>query len=357
MKKQRNTINIPITVVFLCLCVALNAQQLINPSFEGPTGMAISPEGWKPFGDASSPDTQPGAWRVTKEASHGYSYMSMVCRGQSGIDEDKFESTLQTLRNPLLANEIYHYSIDLAYSPDFYADVIPFDNPVNLRVWGVNEMQQKELLWESGAVKNTEWKTYNFELKPTKLTPYLLLEAYYTTPDKYCGNVLIDNMQYYPNGHPKEDQPELVVEVVDTVAVPIDTTDIDLTEEGLPTQIDGREVTQHQELLFRGDKLTITVWDHRTTDGDVISLFLNEENILKEFEVSKERLTFTVDVQENKEYYITLFAHNLGRIPPNTVAMYISDGERKKMITLSSNLKKCEAVKIKIENELVDNMK
>ena len=348
MKMQRNVKYVALTLVFLCLCVDYKAQQLVNPSFEGPRATAISPSGWMPYGDASSPDTQPGAWKVTTEASHGYTYLSMVCRGQSGIDEGKWESTQQTLINPLMPQTVYHYSIDLAYNKDFYADIISFDNPVNLRVWGMNEIQQKELLWESGAVKNTDWETYFFELKPNQRTPFLVLEAFYTTQEKYCGNVLLDNIQYYPNGFP-----ELTVEVdlPDTIVVQLDTpmVDIDLNEYNLPTQIDGREVHQEKELLFRGDKLTITVWDNRTTDGDEISLFLNEKTILKEFEISKNRFDVEVNVSDNKEYYLTLYAHNLGRIPPNTVAMYITDGVRKKMITLSSNLSKCEAVKIKIE--------
>ena len=338
-----------LALMFVVNSLSIIAQQLVNPSFEGPTARAVSPKGWLPYGDASSPDTQPGAWKVNNEASHGTTYLSMVCRGQSGIDEGKWESIQQTLVNPLMPNTVYYYSIDLAYNKDFFADVIAFDNPVNLRVWGMNEMQQKELLWESGAVENTNWQTYFFELKPNQRTPYLVLEAFYTTAQKYCGNVLIDNMQYYPNGFPirhsvlDTESPE----IIDTHMV-----DIDLNEYNLPTQIDGRDVHQEKELLFRGDKLTITVWDNRTYDGDVISLFLNEKTILNEFEISKNRFDVEVDVSENKEYYLTLFAHNLGKIPPNTVALYISDGVRKKMITLSSNLIKCEAVKIKVESEL-----
>ena len=134
MKMQRNVKYVALTLVFLCLCVDYKAQQLVNPSFEGPRATAISPSGWMPYGDASSPDTQPGAWKVTTEASHGYTYLSMVCRGQSGIDEGKWESTQQTLINPLMPQTVYHYSIDLAYNKDFYADIISFDNPVNLRV-------------------------------------------------------------------------------------------------------------------------------------------------------------------------------------------------------------------------------
>lgn len=351
---QRNIKYVALTLVFLCLCVDYKAQELSNPSFERMPGYDFPQIVWQSYGQASSPDIQPGVWQVTTEASHGYNYKSMVCRGFSIYDSYLWESCVQEFRNPLVVGETYHYSIDLAFSKNFKADTIAFDKPAQLRVWGMNEMEQKELLWESGAVSNTNWQTYFFELKPTQRTSHIILEAYYVELPKYCGNVLLDNLQYYPKGYP-----ELIVEVVapDTSVLQIDTIkiDIDLNEYDLPTQIDGREVHQEKELLFRGDKLTITIWDNRTYDGDVISLFLNEKTILKEFEISKNRFDVEVSVSENKEYYLTLYAHNLGKIPPNTVAMYITDGVRKKMITLSSNLSNCEAVKIKVEQKLEDD--
>lgn len=344
---QRNTIHAALTWVFLCLCVVLNAQQMVNPSFEGATGIAKSPEGWQAYGNASSPDTQPGAWQVTKEAAHGFSYISMVCRGFSIYDSYQHESILQNLQNPLVAGAQYHYSIDLAFSKHFKADTITFNKPAKLRIWGMNEMQQKELLWESDAISNTDWQTFYFDVNPTQRTPTLILEAFYTQLPKYCGNVLIDNMQYYPLGHPELNKS------ADTIDTPIDTSivDIDLNEYDLPNKIDGREVEQHKELVFKGNKLTITIWDNRTYDGDIVSLFLNEKPILAAFEISKNRLDIEIEVEEGKEYYLTLFAHNLGKIPPNTAALYISDGNQKKFLTLSSDLNKCEAVKVKIENE------
>jgi hypothetical protein len=342
MQRQRNINIVFSTLVFLCLHVSLFGQQLTNPSFEGPRGVAKSPEGWQAYGAASSPDTQPGAWRVITEPSHGYSYISMVCRGYSIFDSYQYEGIGQELQNPLLAGNTYNYSVDLAFSNTFKADTITFDAP--LRVIGYNEMGVQEVLWQSEAIANEAWKKHFFEVTPSQRTPFLILEAYYTQMPKYCGNLLVDNMQYY------EKPPIVYEEPLDPI--PADTIDFDVQDNGMPDQIDGREVNQTKELLFRGDHLTITVWDNRTTDGDVISLFLNNKNILKEFEISKNRLDVEVDVTVDQEYYLTLFAHNLGKIPPNTVALYISDGVRKKFLTLSSNLDKCEAVKIKIEQEL-----
>jgi len=208
----------------------------------------------------------------------------------------------------------------------------------------MNENKEKEVLWESGAVSNADWKTFYFEVTPSMATNYLVLEAYYVELPKYCGNILIDNIKYYPNGH------------FELIPEPKDTLPIVLKEEPdtIPTQINGRKINQAAELTFKGDKITITVWDNRTTDGDIISLFLNNKNILKEFTISKNRLTFEVELTGSDEYYLTLYAHNLGSIPPNTVALYISDGERKTMITLSSDLKACGSVKIKIEQEFAE---
>lgn len=340
MTKQSNIIYYALVVLSLCCHVTLRAQQLVNPSFEGRTGVAVQPVGWPTYGTASSPDTQPGSWDVTTEASHGNTYISMVCRGYSIYDSYLWESCMQRLNNPLIVGETYHYSIDLAHSNTFKADTILFDRPANLRLWGMSMTQQKELLWESGSVKNTQWETHYFDVTPTQATEYFILEAYYTEMPKYCGNILVDNMQYYPQVPviPKDSVPVFAAEVPDTI----------------PQKIGDRPINKAGEFTFRGDQLTITVWDNRTTDGDVISLFLNHQNILKEFTISKERLDITVDVEEGKEYYLTLFAHNLGDIPPNTVALYISDGHRKKFMTLTSDLKACGAIRLKIQNELAN---
>lgn len=342
MLKQSNIFYYALMVLLLCLHVSLNAQELINPSFEGVSGVARQPHGWQAFGQASSPDTQPGAWNVTQEPSHGSSYMSMVCRGYSIFNSDMWESCIQGLNNPLTVGETYHYSIDLATSKNFLADTILFDNPVNFRVWGMSNSSERELLWESEGISNTDWKTFHFDLSPTIPADYLILEAYYVEMPKYCGNVLVDNMKYYP------EKPVIIKDTVPQILV-----DNNLE---IPTEINGREINKEGEFMFRGNKLIITVFDNRTTDGDVISLFLNNKNILKEFEISKNRLDVEVDVEEGVEYFLTLYAHNLGDIPPNTVAMYISDGQRKKFITLTSDLKACGAVKIRVEQELAQNI-
>lgn len=343
-------------LLLFSMSITTYSQQLTNPSFEGVFGVARIPTAWQPCEPSSSPDTQPGAWSVKTEASHGNSYISMVCRGFSITNSYLWESCVQTLNNSLIVGETYHYSIDLAHSKTFLADTFHFNTPAQLRIWGRSNNNEKELLWESGAIANTEWETHYFEVTPNNPTDYLILEAYYVELPKYNGNILIDNMQYYPN-------PPLIKEHLITGLEEFILSEAEVESpkgiakaDTIPNQINDRPINETTAFTFRGDKLTITVWDNRTTDGDVISLFLNDKNILKEFTISKNRLDVEVTVEEGKEYYLTLFAHNLGEIPPNTVAMYISDGLRKKFITLTSDLKACGAIKLKIEHELVENL-
>jgi hypothetical protein len=87
--------------------------------------------------------------------------------------------------------------------------------------------------------------------------------------------------------------------------------------------------------------VVIEAWDGQTIDGDIISIYANkgtadEEIIISQQELdgpsNKIRVTHTF---KNGGYnYITLYAHNLGSLPPNTAAISV-DGVP---VTLSANL-------------------
>ena len=330
-------------VIIIFWSSSLQAQYLNNPSFEGRPTTAVSPRDWLPYGQASSPDTQPGSWGVSKVASHGNTYITMVARGFSIIDSYLWEACYQKFQQPLLSNQTYHYSLDLAFAPEFLADTFSFNRPIQLKVYGLNAFFEKELLWESGSVKNTDWETYFFELKPTQLTEYLLLEAYYMEMPKYNGNILIDNLQYYPKGFPEE--PVFVEE--DTV---IQSEYIfSVNHEGKIDSINNRSVKNRRTMTFSSNEITFTVWDNQSFDGDTISLFLDNKCVLEKHLLTKEKHSFTLLLDSTSANRLTLYAHNVGKIPPNTISLFVSDGTTKKRLVLSSYLTSCSAVDIVIE--------
>ena len=334
-------------LIIILFSSSLQAQYLNNPSFEGIPTTAISPREWLPYGQASSPDTQPGSWRVNKTASHGSTYITMVARGFSIIDSYLWEGCYQKFQQPLLSNQIYHYSLDLAFAPEFLADTVHFNRPIQLKVYGMNAFFEKELLWESGRVANTDWETYFFEAQPSMLTEYILLEAYYVELPKYNGNILIDNLQYYPKGFSKKKEASLIVIEEPMIINPYVIT---TTEDGKVDSVNGREVKIRKALHFNSNEITFTVWDNQSFDGDIISLFLNEKCVLDNYLLTKEKHSFTIQLEDAEKQQLTLYAHNVGKIPPNTVSLLVSDGTTKKRMTLSSYLTSCSAVDIVIED-------
>src|SRR5690554_6111083 len=70
----------------------------------------------------------------------------------------------------------------------------------------------------------------------------------------------------------------------------------------------------------------IQVWDHGTVDGDIVSIIANGNVIIDEQTLSGPSSPISVDYDfgYNGFNYVTLYAHNLGSIPPNTCTIAIN---------------------------------
>lgn len=93
------------------------------------------------------------------------------------------------------------------------------------------------------------------------------------------------------------------------------------------------------------DSISIEVWDGNREDGDVISLVFNGKVLLEKHPLTKNKSSFRVALQPGQNI-LTLIAHNLGDIPPNTAALEVERNEGRKKITLSSDMDKSESILI-----------
>ncbi len=194
-----------ITLLTIFSSFILAAQQkeppvkLQNASFEGYPKPSVSPSAWLSCGSAgeSEPDTQPGAFEVTKAAQNGSSYLGMVVR-----DNDTRESVAQRLSSPLKVDYCYNFSLWLCRSEIYLSkssttgQVANYITPIKLRIYGgSNYCDKAELLAETGEITTLSWLEYKFEFKPKKDYAYILLEACHKTPSlfPYNGNILVDN--------------------------------------------------------------------------------------------------------------------------------------------------------------------
>jgi hypothetical protein len=73
----------------------------------------------------------------------------------------------------------------------------------------------------------------------------------------------------------------------------------------------------------------IQVWDHGTVDGDIVSIIANGNTIIDQQTLNGPSNPISVDYDfgYNGFNYVTLYAHNLGDIPPNTCTIAINGVE------------------------------
>lgn len=109
-----------------------------------------------------------------------------------------------------------------------------------------------------------------------------------------------------------------------------------------------RENVVNDEIEVDSDSLKIDFYDNGEVDGDSISIFFNNKIMAFHQKLSTQSIHFDVVLDSLKKVNeLTMFAENLGTIPPNTALMIIHDGLKTYNIRLLSNLEKNATIKIK----------
>lgn len=131
-------------------------------------------------------------------AQHGERYLSLLA-----AEDNRRQQISQRLDGFLRQGASYIFSLYLTRSKRFWEEPNPgqkiknFKNPLRLRIWGgTRETPNMELLAESPAVSQTEWRQYEFLLTPRERHyDWITLEAYYVSDigKPYNGNILVDN--------------------------------------------------------------------------------------------------------------------------------------------------------------------
>ncbi len=105
-----------------------------------------------------------------------------------------------------------------------------------------------------------------------------------------------------------------------------------------------KPIRKEHKLVMKSHQLTFDIWDAQVIDGDIVSIYVNDECIVKEHSITGVKKSVKFDASDYKKVYLYLHAHNLGTIPPNTVTMTVSDGIQTLDIQLRSDLTGSSAV-------------
>jgi len=119
-----------------------------------------------------------------------------------------------------------------------------------------------------------------------------------------------------------------------------------------------RENEISNEIEVESDSLKIDFYDNGEVDGDSVSVFFNNNLMAFNQKLSTRSVHFDIVLDSLKKINeLTMFAENLGTIPPNTALMTIYDGVRRYDIRLSSNLEKNATIRIKRKKDGIKSVK
>ncbi len=94
--------------------------------------------------------------------------------------------------------------------------------------------------------------------------------------------------------------------------------------------------------------LTIQLIDNGEIDKDSVSVFFNNHMLANKLELSKRGLSYNISLDLTKPVNeISMFAENLGIIPPNTAVLIVYDGKKRYEVSLTSTLQTNGTIKIK----------
>jgi hypothetical protein len=114
------------------------------------------------------------------------------------------------------------------------------------------------------------------------------------------------------------------------------------------TRFEARKNIYQQDIVVSTDSIRISFYDNGDIDGDSISVFMNGQPVLVRRELDVRGLNLYLKLDSTKVVNeVTMFAENLGKLPPNTALMIVYDGEVRNEIYLSSSLTQNAAVRIR----------
>ena len=93
-------------------------------------------------------------------------------------------------------------------------------------------------------------------------------------------------------------------------------------------------------IQIENETFKVDLYDNGEIDGDSISLFYNDKLILSHKRLTTKPLTLNLSTPDDDAVNeLTMYAENLGEIPPNTALMVITDGDKRYEVRISSDLK------------------
>ena len=109
-----------------------------------------------------------------------------------------------------------------------------------------------------------------------------------------------------------------------------------------------REKPLTREIQVNNSTLRLELYDNGEIDNDSISVFFNDKMILPGSKLDLAPIKLTIQLDSSMAYSeLSMFALNLGNIPPNTALLVLYDGNMRYEVFLSSDLNRSATLRLR----------
>jgi hypothetical protein len=107
----------------------------------------------------------------------------------------------------------------------------------------------------------------------------------------------------------------------------------------IPKIITQRKNIEQSHIEVNVKTINLKVYDNALIDGDTVSILYNGKMLLTHQLLSEKGIELNIELDENRtRNEITLFAENLGSIPPNTALIVVTAGKKRYELFASASL-------------------
>ncbi|MEX0635752.1 MAG: hypothetical protein WD135_03220, partial [Ferruginibacter sp.] len=111
-----------------------------------------------------------------------------------------------------------------------------------------------------------------------------------------------------------------------TTPLPVESN----TELQLIQKMNARKQQTQNTLQISVSRINFKVYDNGAIDNDSVSIFYNGRLLINKQQLSDTAIELNIDLDEGKTFHeFTMFAENLGSIPPNTALIVITAGDKR----------------------------
>lgn len=188
---------------------------------------------------------------------------------------------------------------------------------------------------QKAIVKNTPQKTVPTSPK-TEPKTFITEEPPLTSSPKAAQQTVKDNYNEKKN--------------IDKSALPAESGKAKNMSDNTKEKLAKRTYQVIKVIEVNQPNIKVDIYDNGQVDGDVVSIYLNEKQLVSSKMLTAQPITLQIKVDDQEEIYdLIMYAESLGSIPPNTALMIVTTPTQRYEINISSNEQTSGAIRFKFK--------